>query len=102
MRQPRTCWRIGGQPHAKPLARPRVKHHQAPRTSRPYVYTVGTRLGRKVYTANKTPAVRTYRHGRPPAVYTYGPFVYTVGTRSGRKVYTVRAVLAGAAKKRAR
>jgi hypothetical protein len=53
----------------------------SPRASRPYVYTAGTRSGRKAFTANNTPTVRTFRHGRPPTVYTNGPFVCTVGTR---------------------
>ena len=81
---------------------PSSKHRRATRASRPYVYTVGTRLGRKACTANNTPTMRTFCHGRPPTVYTYGQFVYTVGTRLGRKACTVRAVLAGDAKKCAR
>ena len=53
----------------------------SPRASRPYVYTAGTRSGRKAFTANNTPTVCTFRHGKPPTVHTNGPFVCTVGTR---------------------
>ena len=100
MKQLRTCWHVRAGPasalvsphHASSaLVRhrvsPRVKPHQAPRASRPYVYTAGTRSGRKARTvravlagdAKKCARQGTLRAGKCTRRSRAAPRVYTVG-----------------------
>ena len=61
----------------------------AVRTCRQKMYTVGTALFQKVYTAPCTGTVYTFCNGILPAVYTFRQKPYTVGTAPSQEMYTV-------------